>query len=150
MAGVDHLAEFMGWLSTKGCGTIGQSLWADVMPDDSTGVATFVLEERGPQPVVLQSTSYIRRPRMRIVTRSTQPGSTQGGDYPDVTGARNRSQQCWAACMDVGNTLMRSTVSGSTGWWLFAIPESDPFLDGRDDHNRVLYSFFVGAERQDR
>jgi len=145
--GVDHLYELCGWLSTR-CGLVnGRSLFADVLPDDSTGLAAYVIEERGPMPHVLQSSGYIRRPRMRFGVRSTAPTSTQG-DYPNITAARNKVHAMFQACMDLAGITLQASSSATPGNWLFVNPDTEPYLAGRDDHNRVHFEYTAQAERQ--
>ena len=146
MAGVDYLKAFSRWMVARTGAVEGKSQFVNVLPDDTTGVATFILEEKSPPPHVLHSSSYIRRPVLSIHTRSTGPVS---GDYPDITNARNRAQQCYQACLDLaGQSLLPSSSSTSGENWLFAIPESEPYLYDRDDHDRVVFSFRVGIELQ--
>lgn len=147
MSGIDHLAEFLGWLSTRVGLTVGADLFANVAPNETTGPACFVIETAGGPPHLLQSTSYIRKPRFRIDVRSTAPASSQG-DYPDITASRSIAQDCFQACLDISGTSLGSTGSTSLGNWLFAIPMQEPYLAGRDDRNRVVFSFGVGCERQ--
>lgn len=145
--GVQHLYEFCGWLSTRTGKTFGVSILADVMPDESTGTALFVTELRSPAPALTQGVTYIRRPRYRVDSRSTAPSTVQS-DYPDITAARNLAQDAYQACLDMAGEQLPSTFSTKAGNWLFAIPECEPYLAGRDDRNRVVFSFDVGCERQ--
>lgn len=148
MAGTDSIAEFMGWLSTQGAGTIGLDLVADAQPDDSTGVLVAVMSVPGMGPHLLASSSFIAKPRFRVDVRSTAPGPGQV-DYPDPSNARNRAGVVYDACLALaGDVLLPSTSSTSGHNWLFATPESEPFLNGRDARNRVIYSFGVSCERQ--
>lgn len=148
MAGIDSIAEFMGWLSTQGAGTIGRDLVADAMPDESTGVLVSVFSIAGMGPHLLASSSFIAKPRFRVDVRSTAPGPQQV-DYPDPTNARNRAGVVYDACLALaGTTLLPSTSSTAGHNWLFATPESEPFLNGRDGRSRVVYSFNVACERQ--
>lgn len=145
--GVQHLYEFMGWLSTRTGKARGSLAFVDVMPDETTGVALFVTELRSPPPALTQGVTYIRRPRFRVDSRSTAP-STMQADYPDITEVRNLAQDAYQACLDLAGEQLPSTFSTRPGNWLFAIPECEPYLAGRDDHNRVVFSFDVGCERQ--
>lgn len=149
MAGIDYLMEFAHYLSTNGCGAMGKALFVNVMPDNTTGAALFLTEISGTPPALTFSTgSYIRTPRFRIDARSTGPSALQA-DYPDITTARNLIQLAFQSCVKVGGTKMISTGGApSTGNWLFALPEQDPFLAGRDDKNRVYFAFQAGCERQ--
>lgn len=147
MAGTDHLYEFLRWLSTEQGFVVGGDLFANVMPE-TTGIVASVVEMRSPPPYLLHSTSYIRRPRFRIDVRSTAPSAAQS-DYPDITDARNIAQSLYQSCLDLaGRTLLPSSDSTEGGNWLFAIPESEPYLDGRDEKNRVVFTFDVQCERQ--
>lgn len=147
-AGIDHLLEFLHYLSTNGCGTIGVGLRANAVVE-TTGPGLFVIEIPGLGPQITMSTgSYVRKPRFRIESRSTAPGPDQV-DYPDITNARNLIQTAYQACLSVGDTSMASTgVAPSTGLWLWAIPESEPSLAGRDGKDRVVFRFDVGCARQ--
>ena len=142
MPGVDAVGEFSAWLSTNGVGTIGDDLSANAMPE-STKVTVGVFEIPTGMPHLLHSTSYIRKPRFRIDVRSTAPAA---GDYPDITNARNRAGLAYQACLDIAGSTLAST--GSTGHWILAIPESEPYLSSRDEKNRSVFSFTVGCERQ--
>lgn len=148
-SGVAHLWEFLGWLATKGCGTIGVGLRANAVVE-TTGPALFLIEVKGLGPQLTFSTSsYLRKPRFRIETRSTAPGPNQN-DYPDITNARNLIQTAYQACLAIGDTSLvsPSTDAPSTGHWLWAIPEEEPSLAGRDEQNRVVFAFTVGTARQ--
>lgn len=147
MAGTDSIAEFMGWLSTQGAGTIGADLVADAMPE-STGVLVGVISVAGMTPYLLQSTSFIANPRFRIDVRSTAPGPGQV-EYPDPTNARNRAGLVYDACMALENRMLFPSTSSTSGHnWLGATPETEPYLNRRDTKNRVVYSFGVACERQ--
>jgi len=150
MAGIDHLREFGHYLSTK-CGLqLGKSLFFDAMPTETSqagGPAVFVFEQAGAAPALTMSTALIRSLRFAIDVRSTKPGSTQS-DYPDPTNARNLAQTVWAACAQLSGNLSSTGASPSTGNWLYAIPQHDVYMAGRDNSNRIHFSFTVDAERQ--
>lgn len=144
-AGTDHLYEFAGWLTTRTGVVANKSLFVDAIPDETTGSAVFVLELRGAMPHLLQSTSFIRKPRFRLDIRSTAPVA---GDYPDITNVRNLAQATFQACLDLCNQQLLASTGATPGNWLFLNPESEPYLAGRDDHNRVVFSFDANGERQ--
>lgn len=146
MSGVAHLAELAGWFSTKASVTVGDDLFFDALPERDK-VTVGVMELRSPPPHLLQSTSYIRRPRFGVIVRSTAPTSTQG-EYPNITAARNMAQSMYQACLDLADVgLLASSSSTSTGAWLFITPDTEPYLEGRDDRNRVMFRFDAQAER---
>jgi hypothetical protein len=147
MSGVQFLYEFMGWLSTRTGKQLGRDLFVNVQPDETTGPSAFVFEMASPPPALTYGDTYLRRPRFRIEARSTMPSAIQA-DYPDITSARNLAQDLYQACLDVAGEQLPSTLSTTPGNWLFAIPEQEPYLYGRDDHNRVVFAFMVGCERQ--
>lgn len=147
MAGTDSIAEFMGWMSTNGAGTIGRDLVANAHPDKSTGVMVAVMSIVTQPPHVLYSSSFIAMPRFRIDVRSTAPGPNQL-DYPDPTNAMNRAGVCYTACMNLISKSLRASSSAVPHNWLFARPDSEPYLNGRDTKNRVIFSFGVSGERQ--
>lgn len=144
MAGTDFLLEIQAYLSTK-CGvTVGKTIFVDGKPDDTTGPSLFIIEMPGSMPDFTYSTNTIRKPRLRIEARSTAPA---GGDYPQIMNARNLAQRAWDACLRCNNLTLHSTLAGSTGKWLSALPVQDVYLAGRDNRNRVVYAFDVDAMR---
>lgn len=141
----DPLVELSEWFSTRTGVLVGKSLWANAIIDDSTGVAAFVIELPGGSPHLLQSTGYIQRPRYQVDVRSTGPTK---GDYPNPTAARALARRLFQACLDLTDEYRTASSSTSPGHWIFATPEQEPYLAGRDSKNRLVFRFDVGCERQ--
>lgn len=151
---MDYMSEIASYLVASSLGQIGVDLAVNAQPDrmaatPSTGPETFLLAEQGGEPVYVyeSSTPAIRVPRLRVNVRSTEPAAET---IPASSNAFNRASDVHDALSRVVNRTLSSTLSGSTGWYLHARPDHEPFLSGRDARGRTVFTFTATIERQDR
>jgi len=149
--GVAHMLEIAAWLQAQSVGTIGRTIIVNAEPDRvggaaSTGPEVFLLEEQPPQSAFVYGSSgpAVQVFRFRVNTRSTEPTADM---IAASSRARNKARDAYIALCKVTNRSLSSTRSGSTGVWLSALPESQPFLAGVDSRKRTVFTFVVRAER---
>lgn len=149
---LDYMCEAAKVLSAAGVATPRTNLLIDSQPDRigpaaSTGPEIFLLTEQGAPPgfVYGHSTATFRRPRWRVNVRSTEPA---GEAIAYSSRAMIKASAAHDAFAAVCNQSIASTISGTTGWWLRMMPDSEPFMAGRDSRDRAVYTFTVTGERQ--
>lgn len=138
------IEEVATYVAAGSGGTLGTSLFINVMPDDSTGVATALYEAFGlPALERMGSTKpAVEKPRVVVITRSTGPSG--GSGIASSTAARARINTVYRRLREVFNTNLPT----STGAYYLRIEAvHPPFLLGRDERGRVQFQFTAQIER---
>lgn len=126
-------------LQTSSVGTLGTNLFLNALPDNTTGVAVAVIETMGTTPgrTFGRARPSVEKLRVQVIARSTAPMGGSGIASPAA--ARAKAQVAYDSLCGIVNQTVGS--SSDAGYYLRVDGvQSGPFLIGRDEKGRALFS----------